>query len=353
MSKVAIILGNYKNYNDKYWPECLASLRALEFFGEIKLYIYDNETSEESFAALKKQAPEAVIARNEINDGFAKGNNDCIKLALADGCDYFFCLNTDTVVAPHCVSEMVKKFAADKNIGAVQARMMLWPEKDKINSLGNITHFLGFGYSLGYQQAYPDSRLSARAASTVIGYPSGAAVMFSREILEKVGLFDEEFWMYNEDQDLGWRIWLAGYSCNLAEDAVVYHKYEFSRSITKYYWMDRNRIIAILKNYQLPTLILLLPAFIIMEMGLLLFAYKGGWLEEKLRVYQYFGKMDFWRRLREKRRIARQMRERSDQFILGIMTGEIWYQEVGDWKLRLANPVFRAYFWILKMLVAW
>ena len=84
-------------------------------------------------------------------------------------------------------------------------------------------------------------------------------------MLKEVGLFDEEMWMYNEDQDLGWRVWLAGYKCVLAWDAVIYHKYEFSRSISKYYWMDRNRNLSIFKNYHFLTLILIFPAWLAME----------------------------------------------------------------------------------------
>jgi GT2 family glycosyltransferase len=186
-----------------------------------------------------------------------------------------------------------------------------------------------------------------------IMYPSGAAVLFNLSVLREVGLFDEVFWMYNEDQDLGWRLWLSGYSCLLAPAAVVYHKYEFSKSIAKYYWMDRNRILAMWKNYSLVTLVLIFPAFVIMELGLLLFALKGGWLREKLKVWGYFLRSDTWVYIIKARAEVQIKRKVKDSKLLKMFSGRIWYQEIGDWKLRLVNPFFAAYFWLVKIIIKW
>jgi len=361
--KTAIILGNYKDEAERHLDECLASLRAQDYAGEIKIYIYDNETSERSFAYIAAHAPEAVIIRNATNDGFAKGNNDGMKLALRNGADYIILFNTDMVTDRACVRKMIEaleKIQADAArtgeapAGAVQARLMLHPETEKVNSLGNVTHFLGFGYCLGYNEVYTPGQAPLPAGPERfenIAYPAGAAVLFAREALERAGLFDEEFWMYNEDQDLGWRLWLAGYRCVLAPDAVAYHKYQFSKSIAKYYWMDRNRLIVILKNYRWSTLFLILPALIIMEFGLLLFAAKGGWLKEKTDVYRYFLNLKHWRYIMRRRRETQALRKAKDGDIITMFTGRIWYQEIDDWKLRLANPAFAAYWrFVLKII---
>jgi GT2 family glycosyltransferase len=181
-----------------------------------------------------------------------------------------------------------------------------------------------------------------------ICYPSGAAVLFRAEVLQKVGLFDEEFWMYNEDQDMGWRIWLAGYKCVLAPEAVVYHKYEFSRSIEKYYWMDRNRILAMLKNYHWLSLIFILPAFIMMEIGLLLFSFKG-----KIKVWRYFLSVKNWRYIICARQASQNLRKIKDRDIVKMFSGKIWYQEIGDWKLSIVNPIFSAYWKLVKTVIFW
>lgn len=365
--KVAIILVNYQDYAEKYLDDCLASLRAQDYQGEMKIFVVDNATTAESFTYLSKNIPEAELVLNKTNDGFAKGNNDGIKQALLQNFDYIFCVNLDVVIEPDCVRKMVEAIESypplrpsgggesnSKEIGAVQARIMLWPEKEKINSLGNVTHFLGFGYCEGYGQTHPGFQPPlSRGETKNICYPSGAGVLFKADVLKRVGLFDEIMWMYNEDQDLGWRIWLAGFKCVLAPDAVLYHKYEFSRSITKYYWMDRNRIIAILKNYHWATLLLILPAFLIMEFGLILFSVKSGWFKDKIRVWQYFLTPSTWLYLHRARKQIQVLRKAKDCDIVAMFSGKIWYQEIDDVKLRLVNPIFDAYWYIVKKIIWW
>jgi GT2 family glycosyltransferase len=378
---VAIILLNYKDYAEKYLAECIDSLRKQDYQGKMKIFIVDNASSPESAAFLYKNVPEAELILNKNNDGFAKGNNDAMKLALAQGFEYIVLFNLDTVVEINCVSEMVKVFEITNNqetitkqiqnskfkiqnspIGAVQARLMLWPEKDKINSLGNATHFLGFGFGTGYNEIFQDSLSSGAIAQgekfkiqnlRSIFYPSGAAVMFKASVLKEIGLFDEEYWMYNEDQDIGWRIWLAGYCCVLADKAVVYHKYEFNRSIRQFYWLDRNRIISIIRNYRLPTLVLIFPAFVIMEIGLILFSLKSGWFKEKMRVWQYFLTPNKWFYLIKARQEVRKIRKVKDRDIIELFSGKIAHQGVDDVKLKLINPFFNLYWWSVKKIVWW
>ncbi len=347
---VAIILVNYHDYGQRFLIEFLDGLRQQDYSGLNKIFIVDNESTDETFIFLKNIAPEAEIIRNKNNDGFAKGNNDGIRVALAQGFDLIALFNLDTVLEPDCLRLMIKSLESDEKIGAVQPRLMLYQEKSKINSLGNVTHFLGFGYCANYGEDLAEVN-SSYYENKRICYPSGAAVVFRRNVLEKIGLFDREFWMYNEDQDLGWRIWLSGYECRLSFDAVCYHKYEFSRSISKYYWMDRNRILSIFKNYDLLTLILIFPAFIIMELGLMLTAWQGGWIEEKLSVYRYFSQGKTWRYLLSARRAAQSLRQVKDREIIWLFSGTIWYQEIADWKLRFINPFFGAYWKIVRSLI--
>lgn len=343
--EVGIILINYQDYAQKYLPACLESLRRQEGVSW-RLFIVDNASSPDSRSFLKETAPEAELIINNNNDGFAKGNNDALKILKERGCAYAWVLNMDTQVAPDALSLALGVLSSDKTLGAVQSRLMLFPEKDLINSLGNTAHFLGFGYCLGYREALATKEIK----DADIFYPSGAAVLFRLSALDESGLFDENFWMYNEDQDLGWRLWLLGYRSRLASASVVWHQYEFSRSISKYYWMDRNRTLAIIKNYSLPTLIFIFPAWLLMEFGLFIFSLKSGWFKEKLKVWAYFCHLGTWRYLYHSRRKIQSRRRLRDREILPLLSGRIWYQEIGDWKLRLANPFFQLYFSFIKLL---
>ena len=347
MRKLAVIISpNWKDYAKRFLHDCLASLRA-QTMQEFDLILVDNESSPESLEYLKSIATEATIISLEKNEGFAGGNNAAIKEAMKQGYEYVFLVNMDTVLEADCLVKIMQA-AEEEPDSAIQARLMMYPDKQKVNSLGNSTHFLGFGYSLGNNELY-DPKNNRRE----IAYPSGAAVLFPCKALEEIGLFDEEMWMYNEDQDLGWRFWLSGRKCLIANDAVVYHKYEFSRSITKYYWMDRNRIIAIIKNYRLLSLICIFPAFIIMEIGLILFSLKSGWFKEKLKVWMYFSQSKNIRYLVEARRKTQGLRKSSDRRITKYFSGIIWYQEIDDYKLRIINPIFSLYWRIVRMIMFW
>ena len=253
----------------------------------------------------------------------------------------------DTVVAVDGVAQLVRKAESDSAIGAVQARLMLWEEKDRINSLGNCTHFLGFGYCSGYRNPYdpgcpPDEE---------IGYPSGAAVLLTKDLLQTIGLFDETYWMYNEDQDLGWRAQLAGYRVVLATDAVVWHKYEFQRAESKYYWMDRNRILTILKNYRWSTLFLIAPAFWIMEVGVFFFAIRQGWVREKLEVMGLFSGSVPLGYPATGTTAGSELRKRTDREITRNFSGSIWYAEIDSPALRWVNPLFAAYWRCVRALI--
>jgi GT2 family glycosyltransferase len=347
--KVAIIISpNYQDYAKRYLIDCLASLRKQDWAGEKKIFITDNHSSGDSFRFLKETAPEAEIIRNENNDGFAKGNNDAMKLAMQQHSDYIVLFNMDTIVEADCIRHLVKTADSDGKIGAVQARLMLWPEKERINSIGNITHFLGFGFSEGYGGKWSDDAFQGYPD---IGYPSGAAVLFKKEILNRIGVFDEEYWMYNEDQDLGWRIWLSGYRCVLAPEAVVYHKHDFTRSLQQYYWLDRNRILSVIKNYQISTLFLISCAFVFMEFGLLLFVLQRGLLREKLKVYQYFLSRKNWHYILSARCDSQALRKVADREILKIFSGRIWYEDIGSWGLRVFNLLLDYYWRFIKFLI--
>ena len=343
--KVGLVLLNYKDYAERFLTPCLASLRSLSSAIKPDLFIVDNASTPASVAYLREQAPEARLIINEHNDGFAKGNNDAMRLLLAENYDYILLLNMDASLAPDALTELIRIAEANPRAGAIQARLMLDPERKLVNSLGNDIHFLGFGYCRGYRQPFVDEGRE----KAEIAYPSGAAVLFRAAALRAVGLFDEEFWMYNEDQDLGWRLWLAGWQCLLAFRAVAYHQYEFSRSVSKYYWMERNRLLAAWKNYSVLSLLLFFPALLAMELGMSYFSLRSGWFKEKRKAWAYFFQPRHWPYLIRSRRAAQRLRQVSDYKILPLFSGKIWYQEIDNPLLKyIANPVFAAYFAVMR-----
>jgi GT2 family glycosyltransferase len=349
---IAVVISpNWRDYAEKYLEECMESLRAQDYGGRIDIYITDNESSAESYALLRRLAPEARLVLNKGNDGFAKGCNDSIWSALSlQNYPYIYLVNMDTVLDVSCVREAVILAEEEQQAALIQSRIMIYGQDDVVNSLGNDSHFLGFGYCRGYKGKWSELKKDFKSK---IMYPSGAGVLIRVSAIADVGLFDEKLWMYNEDQDLGWKSWLMGYENIIAETSVVYHKYEFAKSIKQYYYMDRNRIIVILKNYRLATLILIAPLFLVMEIGLILFSLRSGWFREKLRVWRYFFSWSSLAYIKRERQLIQKKRKRSDREIATLLSGKIWYQEIDDWKLRAINPIFNAYWHIVKMIIFW
>jgi GT2 family glycosyltransferase len=348
MPKVAIVIINYNGL--QYLPDCLHSLASLKYSREdFKVFFGDNASSDASVEYVKNNFPQIEVSVNDKNLGFAAANNLLMEKALNSGFDYVFLLNQDTICQSDVLDILISEMEKDLSIGSIQPRLMLWPEKNKVNSLGNSLHYLGFGFSAGGYQEF-DGRFELRETA----YASGAAVIYRSQALKKTGLFDPDFFMYHEDMDLGWKLRLCGYKNMVALDAVIYHKYSFSKSMKKYYFMERNRYICLLENYNLFTFLLILPALLAMELGLFVFSFFNGFWREKLKVYAYFFKVKNWQKIMVNRKFKQNLRTIKDKDIVRLFCGRIQFQEIDNPILKyVANPVFNAYWQIVKFLIRW
>ena len=344
--KVAIVIVSY-NSSSKL-EACLTSLKKQTYPWElVDLILVDNNSLDDSIKIAIRHFPSIRIIKNSENQGFAKANNQAYELAKTLQVDYLVLLNDDTIVTPQWLDYLIETAESNQQIAAVQAKLMLWPEKDLINSLGNALTFLGFGYCNYYRRPY-----SPILKSLELPYPSGAAVAIKMIVLEKAGLFDEIFFMYHEDVDLGWRLRLLGFKIILEPKSIVYHQYNFSKADYKYYYMERNRLWVYGKNYKLPTLIIFLPTFLLMELGIIFFAWRHHWLKYKLTGYWWLIKN--WRRLLIERWKIKKMRQVSDREILKLLVAEIKFQEVDNFLLnRIVNPLMTIYLWVAKQIIFW
>jgi GT2 family glycosyltransferase len=353
MKKAAIIMINYKDYATKFLEESVRSLRKQTY--PFKLFIIDNSSTEESRKFIKKVAPEAELIINEGekinkgNNGFALGSNQGFKAAIEQGFEYLVAANMDTAFDVDWLKKLVETAKKKPDAGAVQAKMMIFENKNKINSTGNKIHFLGFGYCEDY--GVQDYEVED---GKEINYASGASVLYKADVLKEIGMYDENFFMYHEDTDLSWRIWQAGYKVILAPKAIMYHKYEFNRSMQQFYYMERNRFLTIITNYKLRTLLLITPACILMEIGLSLFSIKNGLWKTKLKVYWYFLNPFHWIKIYQDRAIKQEHRRVGDRQIVKNFTGKIKFQEIDNSVLRyVANPFFNLYWLIIKQFIWW
>jgi GT2 family glycosyltransferase len=321
------------------------------------VHFVDNGPGDGSLDEVKKQMmkregklPPIELHEPGTNTGFSGGNNVVMRVSAQRGHAYSYLLNHDASFEPGCVREAVALAEADPAIGSVQSLLVLQQNPEEINSTGNAIQFLGFGYCAGYHLP----RSSAPTEPVRIGYASGAGVLYPNRVLGEVGLLDETLFAYHEDLDLGWRILLTGRKNVLAPKSVLRHRYEFSRSIAKWFWMERNRGAVVLKNYSLLTILLLLPQLMAIDILLLAFAVSGGWWREKLRALGWFFKLSTWQYILRGRREIAKIRKVRDADILSAFTPVIAYQEFESPFVRMvANPLFRLSYTVVRAIVRW
>lgn len=341
------------NYNGRaYLEECLTSLASAEDTPRHIVYIVDNASKDDSVAYLRENWPDVRLILSGTNLGFAGGNNlgwQVIKREI-HGVQYIMLLNQDTVVDRNFLRPLMTVLDAEPTVGAVQPLLLLHPARDRINSLGNVIHLLGFGYSSSNNAPVAGASLVRKQ----INYASGAAVLLRVRAIDRVGLFDDFMFMYLEDLDLGWRLSLAGWESMLVPDSIIYHKYEFRRGMRQYYYFERNRLWIIFKNYKLPTLLLLLPLAIGMEIGQVVRAAMTGTFMAKLRGYAYFFSVEHLKVFHRDRRAVQHGRIKTDREMLSAFSGHIDFQPLQGPLLRyIVNPVCETYLRILRLIVIW
>ena len=353
--KIGVIIVSYNSRN--YLDDLFFSLAEVQYQNWEIVFI-DNASTDESADYLKEKFKarfsNLTIIKVNKNSGFAIGNNIGLKYLMERNFDYAYLLNQDTVVAPDFLEQALERM--DDKTGSAQSLIFLHG-KDEINTLGNAIHFLGFGYCCGYgwnkeKTAKYLEEWQKEDPEFNIAYGSGAGLLLNLEALKKSGLFDDEYFMYHEDLDLGWRLRLAGYKNVLAPESTIYHKYEFSKSIKQYYWMERNRFMTIFKNYGGIALFFVIPPLLMMEAGLFFFSFFSGWWKEKLKVYGYFLYPRAWRKIFTGRRRIQKLRKISDCDIGKYFTGQILFQDMDNWLLRkIANPILGLYWEIVKKII--
>ncbi len=252
--RVSIIIVNWNGRD--HLRCCLGSLER-QTFREFEAILVDNGSSDDSVAYVREHHPWVTVVPLPDNRGFAGGNN--IGLSHAAG-EYLVTLNNDTEVDPGWLEELVAVADARPDAGMVASRICNFADRDRVDSLG--VRICRDGMSRGAYRLQRFSTLSMARVEDIL-LPSACVALYRRAMLSETGFFDEAFFAYCEDTDLGLRGRLAGWGAVLARDAVVYHKYSQTAgtfSPLKLYLVERNHYWAALKTFPLP-LLLLLPFF--------------------------------------------------------------------------------------------
>jgi GT2 family glycosyltransferase len=343
---IIVVTFNSSKYLDGLFGS-LAKINEGDLF--IEVLVVDNGSVDGTVGMIREKWPWVDLHEAGVNLGFAAGNNLGIRVALDRRDDYVYLLNADTEVERDFLVEAVAAMETDASIGSAQSLLLLHPERELVNSAGNAIHFLGFGYCDDYRR--PVEQVD-RENIRDIAYPSGAGVLLRCSALRQVGLFDEQLFMYHEDLDLGWRLRLAGYRNVLAPRSVVWHKYEFSRSIKKWYLMERNRYIVLFKNLRAWSLLVLAPGLLATELFMLLPAVRGGWWPKKFKALAYFLTPAAWQHIWRERASVSGLRRIGDRQVMALFTSEIRDQDgQSPFVMFVANPLMNRAWWLCKKII--
>ncbi|MBI3626732.1 glycosyltransferase family 2 protein [Candidatus Uhrbacteria bacterium] len=302
--------------------QCLKSLSSslMDFApGQVQVLIWDNNSQDGTVEWIKQNYPQYQLHLSPDNVGFDAANNFGYKILQPS--QYLVLLNDDTVVDKDWLKNLIKTAEARPETMIVQSQLRLWPDQEILNSWGNEIHFLGYGYAGGYKVKAVAAPVGQLNDGKVISYASGAG--------------------------------LLGYQTVLAPDSIVYHQYQFKKSMAKYFYMERNRWLVLLQNYHWATLVLLAPALITMELGTFVYSLLTGWYKEKLKVYSYFCHGKNWAEIRRKRQVVQTMRRKRDREVAVPFTGRIEFQDLQNPLLTIINPIFGAYWYVIKNLIWW
>ena len=244
---IAVII---PNWNGARWlPDCLAALAA-QTLRPAEIILVDNGSTDGSAELAQSANPTLRLIKFPVNRGFAAAVNSGIRQSHAP---FVVLLNTDTRPRPDWLAVLAKTLAeAPAEVAGIASRMVDMADSDQIENAGDLLSWQGMAAKRGHGLSTAEFNHSADIFS-----PCAGAAIYRRSFLESVGLFDEHFFAYLEDVDLGFRGRWMGFRFDYAPDAVILHQGHGSGLHHARYvrLITRNRILLLLKNLPLRALL--------------------------------------------------------------------------------------------------
>lgn len=237
---LSIIIPNWNG--KKFLPPCLDSL-ARQTYPALEIIVVDNASTDGSQALLREQYADVRLIELSENRGFTGACNPGLQAATGE---FVALLNNDTEVDEAWAEAVVDAFNRHPEVGMVASKMLLFDKRDHIHTAGDYFTVDGKAGNRGVWQRDEGQFDQEEYVFSACG---GSSV-YRREMLEKIGLLDDDYFFLLEDMDLGWRAQLTGWRCLYTPKAVVYHHLSATGGgVTASYYDGRNRIMLLVKNY--------------------------------------------------------------------------------------------------------
>ena len=240
---VSVVLVNYRGTDDTI--EALEHLKKLDWSqDQLEIIIVENASGDDSEARLRAAAPHVKLVVSKENLGFAGGCN--LGVAASSG-QYLAFLNNDAKPDAQWIAAAVATFEKSPRIGAVASKVVDW-DGLLVDYIGSAMTWFGMGYKPLTGQPLP----TTPDVEQDVLFGTGSAMFVRRDVYDELGGFDERYFMFFEDVDLGWRLNLKGYRYAYAPASIAFHKHHASMgsygSFKETYLLERNALFTQYKN---------------------------------------------------------------------------------------------------------
>lgn len=223
---------------------CLRSL-ARQTARDLEIIVVDNASSDGSAALVEREFPHARLIVSRENLGFCGGNN--LGIAAARG-DLIALLNNDAEAEPGWLEALASVFPGNPDVGMAASKVLVWEDPGIIDKAGHLIY--PDGQNRGRGTGMPDDGRFDQMEETA--WPDGSAAMYRKAMLDQIGGFDEDFFAYADDAELGLRARIAGWRCLYVPQAVVRHHRGATlglASLRRLTLIERNRVLLALKLF--------------------------------------------------------------------------------------------------------
>jgi GT2 family glycosyltransferase len=213
---VSVVVVNYDGADDTL--ACIESLRQLEIDEDrLEIIVVDNGSPGDDVERLRAAGSDVHVVALRKNVGFAAGCNAGVARATGE---YLAFLNNDARPHPHWLAAAINPLEYDGSIACVASKVLGW-DGSTVDFVGAALAYYGHGFKVDFGNAA--SPMENTACDVL--FASGAAMVIRAEVFRRVGGFDERYFMFFEDVDLGWRLWLLGYRVRYVPGSIAYHRH--------------------------------------------------------------------------------------------------------------------------------
>ncbi|MFC2052214.1 glycosyltransferase family 2 protein [Chloroflexota bacterium] len=253
--RVSVIIVSYNGM--PHLEACISSVLR-QTYPNFEVILVDNHSTDGSLEHFRNRFPTVQIVASETNLGYANGINKGFEFASGE---YIAPLIQDTMVDPNWLANLVRCLDENPTVGAVTPKILLFHDRDRINTLGLSIHITGIGFARALNQA---SSQHLGHSLRVAGV-SGCSYLIRREILEQIGGINENCFMAYDDTDLSWVVNLLGYDIYCILDSLVYHKFQIKMYPKKFFELECQRPALLLATLKPGTFAICFPALVFTE----------------------------------------------------------------------------------------